>query len=93
MGLTTAMDLSENLDLETSVHIHLRNNHYPPVPSAMVPICIQAIELANEELWDEEIQMPMINDFQVTYKGRETAPVWAIIDQHHLHPWVQGEDE
>jgi len=69
MGYNTAVDLSENLDLETSLRMHLRGNHYPPVPVEMVPICIEAIELAKEELWDEEIQMPLINDFQVMYKN------------------------
>ena len=93
MGYNTAVDLSENLDLETSLRMHLRGNHYPPVPVEMVPICIEAIELAKEELWDEEIQMPLINDFQVMYKNRQTAPVWAIIEQHHLQAWLEGEDE
>jgi hypothetical protein len=24
----------------------------------------------------------------ISYKGSTAAPVWAIIEQHHLHPWL-----
>jgi hypothetical protein len=54
----------------------------------MVPVCIEAIDFAHEDMWDETIEMPD----GITYKGETCAPVWAIIEQHHLHAWLpEGE--
>jgi hypothetical protein len=36
------------IDLDTSLHYHLRNNHYPPVSDAFIDTAKQAIELAND---------------------------------------------
>lgn len=91
MGFNTALDLAENIDvsLEDAIAMHLRGNHYPPVPLSMVPVCIEAIDFAHEEKWDETIEMPD----GITYKGNTAAPVWAIIEQHHLHAWLPQDDE
>jgi hypothetical protein len=50
----------------------------------MVPVCIEAIDFANDEMWDETIEMPD----GITYKGDTCAPVWAIVEAHHLHAWI-----
>jgi hypothetical protein len=54
----------------------------------MVPVCIQAIDFAHEDKWDETIEMPD----GISYKGLTAAPVWAIIEQHHLSFWLPEED-
>lgn len=80
--------------LESSLAYHLQCNHYPPVPLSMVPVCVQAIDIAVENdgyVRDMEVDLPE-NTF---YKGRTSAPVYAIIEQHHLHDYVDsalGED-
>ena len=86
MGSNFATDLAENLDLslEQAIGYHLQGNHYPPVPLSMVPVCIAAIDFAHQEMWDETVEMPD----GISYKGNTSAPVWAIIEQHHLHPWL-----
>jgi len=60
MGSNFAIDLAENIDisLEQAIGYHLQGNHYPPVPLSMVPVCIQAIDFAHQEMWDETIEMP-----------------------------------
>ena len=81
-------DLFPELDLETAIGYHLQGNHYPPVPLSMVEPCIQAIDFAHDDMWDETVVMPD----GITYKGETCAPVWAIIEQHHLHAWLpEGE--
>lgn len=80
-------DLFPDLDLETAIGYHLQGNHYPPVPLSMVPVCIEAIDAYYEEAYDKEIEMPA----GVLYKGKDTAPAWAIIEQHHLSPWLPEE--
>lgn len=92
MGSVFAHDLAlaDNLGIETQVEIHLRSNHYPPVPSIMVAPCVEAIDAVNDAgLWDLEIPMPE----GVSYKGLTTAPAWAIIEQHHLQAWLIEREE
>ena len=49
----------------------------------------QAIDFAHEDKWDETIEMPD----GISYKGLTAAPVWAIIEQHHLDAWLPQDDE
>jgi hypothetical protein len=90
MGFNTAMDFAENIDisLEQAIGYHLQGNHYPPVPLSMVQPCIDAIDAYYDEDYDLEIEMPE----GVFYKGKSTAPAWAIIEQHHLSAWLPEED-
>ena len=85
MGSNLAYDLANGeLDLSTAIEIHLTSNHYPPVPKSMVLPCIEALEAYWEDETDREIQMPE----GVTYLGKDTAPAWAVIEQHHLEAWL-----
>ena len=80
------MDLAENLDisLEQAIGYHLQGNHYPPVPLSMVQPCIEAIDAYHENDAMRQIAMPD----GVFYKGMSHAPAFAIIEQHHLDPWL-----
>ena len=85
MGNLQATEIADSdLDLETQIRFQLRSNHYPPVPFSMVPICIEAIDKANDGEWDELITLPE----GVSWKGEVSAPVHAIVEQHHLDPWI-----
>ncbi len=92
MGSNFANDLSvmDNLDIETQVGIHLSSNHYPPVPAIMIDPCVQAIDAVNDAgLWDLEIPLPE----GVSWRGLNTAPAHAIIEQHHLDAWIIEREE
>jgi len=92
MGMNTALDLAENIDisLEQAIGYHLQGNHYPPVPLSMVQPCIEAIDAYHDFEPMRYIEMPE----GVFYKGMSHAPAWAIIEQHHLDAWLpQDEDE
>lgn len=94
MGSVTAIGLADSvLDLETQILYHLRGNHYPPVPAEMVAPCIEAIDAAYDEDYNRMIDMPMVGDFQITYKGQTQAPAYAIIKQHHLEWFINPEEE
>ena len=87
MGSNFAHDLADydlGLDLSTAIGIHLTSNHYPPVPLSMVTPCIDALDAYWSDDPDAEIAMPE----GVTYKGMNTAPAWAVIEQHHLEAWL-----
>ncbi len=94
MGSVTAIGLADSvLDLETQLLYHLKGNHYPPVPAEMVAPCIEAIDAAYDEDYERMIDMPMVGDFQILYKGNTQAPAWAIIEQHHLQFFIDPADE
>lgn len=93
MGSVTAIGLADSvLDLETQILYHLKGNHYPPVPAEMVAPCIEAIDAYYDEDYDRMIEMPMVGDFQITYKGSTQAPARAIVQQHHLEFWLPEEE-
>jgi hypothetical protein len=54
----------------------------------MVQPCIDAIDAYYDEDFDRQIKMPE----GVSYKGLDTAPAHAIIDQHHLEFWLPESD-
>ena len=94
MGSVTAIGLADTaLDLETQLLYHLKGNHYPPVPSEMVAPCIEAIDAAYDEDYERIIDMPMVGDFQIRWRGLTQAPAWAIIEQHHLSWFIDPVDE
>jgi hypothetical protein len=86
MGSITAIDLAESveLSLEDQIGIHLTSNHYPPVPKSMVPVCIDAIDKANDGDWEAMVKLPE----GVSWKGQVEAPAYSIIEAHHLEFWI-----
>ena len=89
MGSMTALGIQDEiLDLETQILYHLKCNHYPPVPAEMVTPCIEAIDAYYDEDYQRMIDMPMVGDFQILYRGELQAPASAIIEQHHLQFWL-----
>jgi hypothetical protein len=88
--LVTLGDLGVALDIESQIGIHLRSNHYPPVPLSMVQPCIEAIDAVNDAgLWNLEIPLPE----GISWKGCDTAPAHAIIEAHHLNAWLIEREE
>ena len=89
MGSMQAQEMAELLEIESAIAWHLQSNHYPPIPETMVSPCLEAIDNANLGLWHNEVELPK----GVWYKGRNTAPTWAMIEQHHLDTWVELDEE
>ena len=88
--LATLGDLGIALDIESQIGMHLRGNHYPPVPLSMVQPCIEAIDAVNDlGLWDLTIDLPE----GILWKGLPHAPAHAIIESHHLDAWIIEREE
>lgn len=87
MGALSAIDMADQVDMRTAISWHLTANHYPPVPTSMIDVCIEAIDACNDGVWNEHIELPE----GVYYKGQTTAPAWAIVDQHHLEFWIEED--
>jgi len=85
MGAQLARDLAEtDITLEQQITYHLRANHYPPVPYEMVQVCLDAIDAVNYGDPYQEIELPD----GTYYRGNTAAPANAIVQGHHLDPWV-----
>lgn len=83
-----AETVSEGLTtLEQALSVHLQSNHYPPVPLAMVPVCIAAIEAYERYEYEYLIDLPR----DITWKEGEQAPAWAVVEDFHLLPFVKPE--
>jgi hypothetical protein len=94
MGSVTALGIKDAvLDLETQILYHLTGNHYPPVPKEMVKPCIDAIDAYYDSDHDRMIDMPMVGDFQILYRGELQAPAWAIVEQHHLEFFIDPVED
>ena len=97
MGSLQAMDIQNVASsLEQALHWHLTGNHYPPIPTSMIQVCIQAIDAAQEYQYSEdpalltqELELPE----GVLFRDRTTAPVSSIMEAHHLWDFVQSLDE
>lgn len=99
MGALQAQEFAQmDVDLETALAWHLRGNHYPPIPSSMVPVCIEAIDAYWEDDTQRLIKLPIDGldrngePFQIRWRdGSDHAPAWAIIEHAHLDAWCQDE--
>ena len=90
MGHSTAVDLATSvIDIHQSITMHLRTNHYPPVPHSMVQPCIDAIYACDEQEYDKLIELPE----GVMWRGQSSAPAHAIVEGHHLEPWLYSEGD
>lgn len=82
MGNMTAVALAEEVgslaSLETALAIHLASNHYPPVNPVFIPTCVEAINLAANDDWDVEIEMP----------NGITKTVGGIVEGLHLDAFI-----
>jgi len=89
MGSLQAAAMADtDLTLEQQLAWHLRSNHYPPVPSSMVPTCIEAINAYWEDDLDKMVSLPA----GVSFRGEIEAPAREIIISHHLDNWCTEED-
>jgi hypothetical protein len=89
MGRMSLEGMLEVADYDTALRWHLTNNHYPPVPLSMLEACKSAIEACNDDDSQREIELPG----GVSWRGRESAPAWAIIEGHHLESFIASDDD
>jgi hypothetical protein len=89
MGYQRAAGMAEAVDdglieLNIAIGYHLAANHFPPVSRELVPVCAEAIEIANQDgPWDAELKLP----------NGKTLPVGAIIEGLHLQAFIEEVDD
>ena len=90
MGSLHAQEMANapELTMEQSLAWHLQSNHYPPVPTAMVQPCMEAIDAFWEDDLDKLISLPE----GISFRGNSEAPARDIIIQHHLDAWCDDSE-
>lgn len=88
MGSLQAAEMAEMLSIDDAIAWQLRANHYPPVPLSMVQPCIDAINACNEGDYERLIHLN-----GSSWRGNDSAPANAIVDGHHLHAWIELDEE
>lgn len=87
MGSLHAMESSEmvqngELSMKDALHYHLQYNHYPPVHPSFIAIAEKAIQLANDDQWNEVIDMP----------NGKSLRVGDIVSGLHLEHFLDQDD-
>jgi len=98
MGSNMATELASGMfdvSMRDGIVMHLRGNHYPPIPSVMAEPCMAAIDAYWEDDVDRLIPLPKMEDgFQIRWKtGEAEAPAWALIEHAHLQAWCSEDYE
>jgi hypothetical protein len=82
MGSDIAQAIADApLSLEAKLSWHLTGNHYPPVDEAFIPVCLEAINLANLGYYDAELEYP----------NGLIRTVQHCIDGLHLEYFLEGD--
>lgn len=95
MGTANAIGMADavhegGISLGVALEWHLRSNHFPPVPRAMIPVAEAAIEAGNDDDYDRLIDLPE----GTTYRdGRTSVEAYAIIESFHLGAFIENESE
>jgi hypothetical protein len=86
MGRMTAIDLQEQgLSLENQIAIHFSSNCYPPIPSKMIPVAIEAIDAYHEEEFARVIQLPEGVEFR---NGENWVFASQAVESLRLDAWL-----
>lgn len=94
MGAHTAQGMAEAvhegwIGFHQAIGWHLQHNHYPPVPESMVDPCIAALVAVADNESEQLVELPD----PVTWRGRTSAPAWAIVEGHHLLPFIDAYED
>ena len=85
MGYQSAVSMREQVRLDVALEWHLRYNHYPPLPSALIPVCKRAIDHAVKGEWDARLRLPQGLDF----RNRRTMTVDECVESCHLRAFLE----
>ena len=89
MGSMQAYEMATSgIDRSTALLWHLQSNHFPPLPAGLVTVALRVVDLAvDHDNWQVEVDP----EGWAEYQGRETAPVWAIVEAWHLDAFIAAE--
>ena len=90
MGYQYAQSLTDtDLTLKQQLAIHFSSNCYPPVPSFMVDVAVEAINAYNDYDGGRVISLPA----HVTFKGSNQVTAFETIETLRLDAFLNNIEE
>jgi hypothetical protein len=87
MGYMGAIGMIDAAGFDLALAWHFTSNHFPPLPTTLVPAARTVIEAILRDDIDAEIELPD----GVTYRdGRSVAPAWACAEAWHLDAFIDA---
>jgi hypothetical protein len=90
-------DKPPEIGLKQALAAHLTSNHYPPLPTELVPACIKAIRNCEDGLENRPVRLP--KGFKLGHKphgvinhNTNQPPSWRLAEACHLDAFIQEED-
>ena len=80
MGRLATEDMIEHGSFDQALSWHMTGNHYPPLPSSLIPVAKIVIEKAKQCRWAAKVKLPE----GVSYQGKRMVPVSACVEAWHL---------
>lgn len=105
MGHSTAKDAADLVaegaaPLRMAIAMNLQSNHFPPIPDVYVDYVGEAIEAAQEDEPDRQIDISRVADCGMVPSDadeHEDGTLWitasALLDVTHSWPFVQVDDD
>ena len=91
MGLSTAIGIAgTDVSLEQQIGWHFSSNCYPPIPSIMIPVAIEAIDAYWEEDYSRMIPLPEGVEFR---DGSTSVSASQAIDSLRLDAWCMEDED
>jgi hypothetical protein len=87
MGASSLAGMLEVGSVDQALSWHLSSNHYPPIPSSVIPIAKRAIRLAQQGKWDSLVDLKGT----CTFQGKSKAPVSECVRAWHLDQFLEQE--
>ena len=92
MGYLGALGMAQAAPLDAALSWHFTSNHFPPLPTSLIPVAKRAIKAAQAGEWDRKLRLPT----GMSWKGQRNAPVSACVEAWHLNAFIdnqEGDDE
>lgn len=88
MGAKLAQEIAEApLSLEDKLSWHLRGNLYPPMPDSLIPACLEAINLAEN---DGDLNKILTMPPSVKRAGKNEITAKQLIISTKLHWFIKN---
>ncbi len=89
MGYLSALGMREHAGEDLALEWHLANNHFPPIPRAMLPVAVRALKYARAGRYDARVRLPA----GITHRtGGRYATVAQLCEHMHLDAFLDASD-
>ena len=91
MGYTSAVSMKEHASQDVALYWHFSANHYPPLPTSLIPVAKRAIKKANRGEYDAKVSL---RGTGVTHRRYgDLVPVRECVSAWHLDAFIEPDPD